>query len=102
MSNFYTIRALARPSSTVLALHVGKHTGKTRFVAMNGKLHRPEVILLSPVATEEILEELEEKCAYSSWEGRVLIRPMVSPTTKTFINECWDELKQLKPEFCIK
>lgn len=101
MNTVYTIRALAHPSSTLLSLLIDGKTGESCFFATNLKTRRSVEIPLTPIATEKILTELDEKCAYSS-EGRVLITTMVSPTTKTFINACWNELKTLKPEFCIK
>ena len=101
MGYFYTINAFKRPSSTLLVLQIGGKTGKSRFIATNIRTRQQMEIPLTPVATAEILKELDDKCWWSS-AGRVLQTVMVSDEMKDFINACWNELKKEKPEFCIK
>lgn len=102
MGNFYVIRAFARPSSTLLYLQVGATTGKTRFIAKNVRSRNVEIIPLSLVATTEILAEIKATCVWNSRYGYTLQTVLVSSKTKDFINACWNELKQLKPQLCIK
>ena len=95
-----TINSFKRPSSTLLYLQVGGKTGRTRFIAMRSR--QLEEIPLSIVATTEILDEIRQKSAIDPRNGHVLLTTTVSMETRSFINECWTELKKLKPEFCIK
>ena len=96
------IRSFARPSNVLLYLQVGGTTGKVRFIAKHARSRKVEFIDLSMVATPEILKELEEKGAWNVRYGHALLTVMVSEETKNFINACWDELKKLRPQFCIK
>ena len=96
------IRSFARPSNVLLYLQVGGTTGKARFIARHVRSRQVETIDLTTVATESILKELEEKGAWNVRYGYTLLTVMVSEETKTFINACWDELKALRPKFCIK
>lgn len=94
----YLICVFAHPSSSMISLQLYS-TGKALFtVRKKGKYF----INLSCVATQEVIDEVEKKCAWSSLRGRVLETVLVSNATKKFIEDCWQELKKLKPELCIK
>ena len=96
------IRSFARPSNILLYLIVDGTTGKARFIARQVRSRQVENIDLSLEATEEILEELREKGVWNVRYGHTLMTVMVRPTTKKFIESCWDELKKLRPQFSIK
>ena len=102
MKKNYFIHSFARPSNTVLSLQLGAKTGKTRFIARNVKNGNIEIIDISCVATLEILEEIKAKSVWSSHYGWALNTTLVSGATKDFISGCWQDLKKLKPELCIK
>lgn len=96
------IRAFKRPCRLLLYLQVIAETGKVRFIARNVRARSVEKITLSVVATAEIMEEIYAKSVRHARYGRALQTLQVSEATKKFINTCWNELKELKPQFCIK
>lgn len=104
MQKNFVIRAYARPCGIMLSLKVNGATGKAQFIAKNARNNQMEEIPLSLVASSAILQELDAKSGFNAALGDdwALMTVAVSMVTKHFINDCWDELKKLKPQFCIK
>ena len=102
MGQFYVIRSFARPCGTLLYFQVDRETGDTRFIVKHARSRRVEKVLLTAVATAEILAEIRAKSAWNVRYGHALQTTYVSKQTKDFINSCWDELKKLKPQLAIK
>lgn len=102
MEKIFVIRAYARPCGTMLSLNVNGETGKSYFVALNGRNKQEETINLSQVANSGTLKEFSSKSGFNVQQGYVVLTVALSKVTKDFINACWEELKQLKPKLCIK
>ena len=102
MKKNFVIRAYARPCGVMLDLQVNGETGKTQFIAKKPRSQQSETIHLTAVASKEILKEIEAKSGFNVHWGHALQTVAVSQATKELINNCWDELKHLKPQFCIK
>ena len=101
MAKVYVISAFTRPCNTLVYLQIDHKTGETRFLVPDIRYGGADEIPLSLVASPEVLKEIISKSRWNLRFGHSLQTVLVSQATKDFINSCWDELKKLKPQFCV-